>query len=760
MSFLDLLSRNDIPKGALEILKKEKKRIEEIESQLEEKEEQFRILTETSGDVIFQSNLDGIVTYCSPSITKILGYSPQDIVGTPFSRYVLSSQIDQSKNVFRQAITGKNVDLVERQLLHKNGEIKYVEINGAPIIKDGEIIGTQGIVRDITQIHKTQDRIQESEVKFRKLAEQSPNMIFINQKGRVVYTNKKCEEVLGYTQEEFYLKNFEFLSLIAPEHQKQIVSNFEKHMRGEEVPPIEYDLIAKNGKRLCVLLTTKLIDYEGEEAILGTVTDISRLKEYEKALTERIKELDCLYQVSKLLSDPNLEIDEVLPFIIDLIPPAWQYPDITAVHLEFEGQKFESANFHTSPWVLEADIYVARDKIGFIQVNYLEEKSVADEGPFLKEERHLLDTITRELGRFIGRVRAEEALKETKEKYQFLVEKLQEGVVLEDAASLITFVNPRGAELLGYTENELIGKTWRELIPPENFTTVEVESNKRPIGIGSTYETNLLTKDQREVPVLVTASPIYSKNGDFSGTLVVFTDITILKEAEQKRIDFISITSHELRNPLAVISGYCDFLDRHDKFIDDERRLEIYNSLRSNVNRLERLTADLSQIARIEQGQFQINKKRIEICSFLESQFDQYNITLRDQFSYKGCSIDKQIFVQIDPDRFQQVLINVMNNAIKHTPKENRQITVSVEIFNDKIQILIKDNGSGIPQERLERIFKQFVSFSTSFVAKGTGIGLFISRKILEAHDGAIIARSEGIGHGSTFIIDLPILQA
>ncbi|MFX1517722.1 MAG: PAS domain S-box protein, partial [Promethearchaeota archaeon] len=577
---------------------------------------------------------------------------------------------------------------------------------------------------------------------------------------KIIYTNKKCEEQLGYTQEELFSEDFNFLSLIVPEYQKQIISNFEKHMKGEEVPPIEYDLLTKNGKRFNVLLTTKLIEYEGEEAILGTVADISRLKEYEKALTERIKELDCLYQVSKLLSDPNLEINEVLPLIIDLIPPTWQYPDITVVHLEFEGQQFESTNFRTSPWSLRADIYVARDRIGFLQVNYLEEKSVADEGPFLKEERHLLDAVARELGRFIGRVRAEEALKEAKEKYQFLVEKLQEGVVLEDAASVITFVNPRGAELLGYSEDELLGKTWKELVPPEYFSTVEFESNKRSIGIGSTYETYVLTEDRREVPVLVTASPIFSKSGIFSGTLVVFTDITILKEAEQKRIDFISITSHELRNPLAVISGYCDFLERHDKFIDYERRLEIYNSLRSNVNRLERLTSDLSQIARIEQGQFQINKQKIEICSFLDSQFDQYNITLREQFSYNGCSIDKKAFVQIDPDRFQQVLINIMNNAIKHTPKDNRQIIVSLKIFKEKIQISIKDNGSGIPQKHLERIFEQFVSFSTNFATKGTGIGLFLSRKILEAHEGSIIARSEGLGHGSTFIIDLPILQA
>ncbi len=766
MSLSGLLDRTDISKGAKEIIRNEIKAIADREKQLQEKEDQFRIIAETSIDTIFQINSEGNITYCSPSISHVLGYTPAEVVGTPFTKYVLPSNLNQSMKLFKQGISGKTVNLAERQVLHKNGEIKQVEISGAPIIKDGEVIGTQGILRDISERKIIQDSIQESERKFRNLADQSPNMIFINQKGKVVYTNKRCEEVLGYTQEEFISEDFDFLSLIAPEFQEQIIVNFKKHIKGEDVDPLEYIIIAKTGKRFNVLYTPKLIDYEGDKAILGTVTDITSQKEIETTLrmrthdlTERIKELDCLYQVSKFLSDPNLEIDEIFTFIIDLIPSAWQYSDITCVHIEFEGKKYDSANFQLSPWCQSADITVSKKKIGLVQICYLEEKPVCDEGPFINEERHLIDAIARELGRFIGRVRAETALRETKEKYQLLVEKLQEGVLLEDAAGKITFVNPRGANLLGYSENDLIGKTWRDIVPSEFFTTVEVESDKRSRGIGSSYEIQLLTKSKSKIPVLITASPIYSNRGDFSGTLVVFTDITILKEAEQKRINFITMTSHELRNPLAVISGYCDFLERHDKFIDDNRRREIYNSLRSNVNRLERLTEDISQVVRIEQGRFQIDKKKIEICSFLQSHFDQYTFTLRDQFSFSGCSKDTPILVHIDPDRFQQVLVNVMNNAIKHTPKDNRKIIVSSEIFNDYLRILIKDNGSGIPHERLESIFEQFTSFSTDYASKGTGIGLFLSRKILEAHNGSIIAQSEGKGRGSTFIIDIPKLR-
>ena len=138
--------------------------------------------------------------------------------------------------------------------------------------------------RLIEEKRQTEERLRESEAKFRTLAEQSPNMIFINIKGKVAYANQRCEELMGYTREEFYSPDFDFLSLIAPESRKFVQSNFEKHMRGEELEPYEYSLITRDGKKIEAIITSRLIDYEGERAVLGTVTDITERKIAEKAL--------------------------------------------------------------------------------------------------------------------------------------------------------------------------------------------------------------------------------------------------------------------------------------------------------------------------------------------------------------------------------------------------------------------------------------------------------------------------------------------
>ncbi|MHA2074424.1 MAG: sensor histidine kinase [Candidatus Hodarchaeales archaeon] len=217
------------------------------------------------------------------------------------------------------------------------------------------------------------------------------------------------------------------------------------------------------------------------------------------------------------------------------------------------------------------------------------------------------------------------------------------------------------------------------------------------------------------------------------------------------------MATHELRTPLTVISGYCDFLDKHDQFIAQPRREKIIKLMKSNINRLERLIEDVAQVAQIKKEQFQVFKREFNLCEFLNKIFEQYNQILEDQFTFQKSFTQQSIMVKADPDRLQQALENVISNAIKHTSREKREIILKVEIQGRNIQFIIRDNGAGISPEHLNTIFEQFVTFPTEYATGGTGIGLYLARKILEAHDGKIIAQSAGKGHGSSFIIELPI---
>jgi two-component system cell cycle sensor histidine kinase/response regulator CckA len=126
--------------------------------------------------------------------------------------------------------------------------------------------------------------LRETESKFENLAEQSPNMIFISGKNRIIYANRKSEEIMGYSREEFYSPDFDFFKLIAPESVELVQESFKKHLRGEDIEPYEYGLLTKDGRRIDGIINTKLIDFDGERAILGIVTDVTARKEAEEAL--------------------------------------------------------------------------------------------------------------------------------------------------------------------------------------------------------------------------------------------------------------------------------------------------------------------------------------------------------------------------------------------------------------------------------------------------------------------------------------------
>lgn len=163
--------------------------------------------------------------------------------------------------------------------------------------------------RDLTAHKRAEAAVRESEEQFRNLSEQSPNMIFINSGGRVVYVNQKCMNTLGYERSAFYAPNFDFMGLIAPEDRQRVGKIFKRHMQGKEAPPYEYGLISKKGSRIDSLITTKLISFEGKRAILGIVTDITEIR---RSQTELEKSTATLTEQKTELQDKTIALREIL----------------------------------------------------------------------------------------------------------------------------------------------------------------------------------------------------------------------------------------------------------------------------------------------------------------------------------------------------------------------------------------------------------------------------------------------------------------
>jgi PAS domain S-box-containing protein len=176
-----------------------------------------------------------------------------------------------------------------------DGSLRYYEISASPFLgKGGGFRGIIEVGRDVTERVLQERALRESEEKFRSLAEQSPNMIFINAMGRILYTNERCTEVMGYQGEEFLAPGFDFMILVAPEDRELAALSFRAHGSGEEVQPHEYRLMTKDGRRVEVIIATRLIAFRGERAILGVITDITEQKRIEKDLERSLVEKEML----------------------------------------------------------------------------------------------------------------------------------------------------------------------------------------------------------------------------------------------------------------------------------------------------------------------------------------------------------------------------------------------------------------------------------------------------------------------------------
>ena len=269
-----------------------------VEADLRQSERQARALLNAPPDTAMLLSPEGIILEINEIGAQRLGVSLAEATGTNafelFEPGVGEIRWKKAEEVLasKQAVRWED---------ERDG--KHYANNLYPILDDnGNVANFAVFAVDITERKRAQAALIESEEKFRNVAEQSLNMIFINQKGKVVYANRMCVEVMGYSLEEFYSPDFDFLSLIAPDSLDMVKANFQKQMSGQDLPPYDYGLVTKEGKLLNAIVAPKLIKYGDENAILGTVTDITEHKRVEKDLQQRVEDLNILNQVGHIVT--------------------------------------------------------------------------------------------------------------------------------------------------------------------------------------------------------------------------------------------------------------------------------------------------------------------------------------------------------------------------------------------------------------------------------------------------------------------------
>jgi len=334
-----------------------------------------------------------------------------------------------------------------------------------------------------------------------------------------------------------------------------------------------------------------------------------------------------------------------------------------------------------------------------------------------------------------------------------------DAVVATDAVGRVTFMN-RPAELLsGWTEADALGQDIGNVLDLRNeLARAQIDSPiarvlHEGVVVGLANHTILVARDGVERPIDDSAAPIRAADGSLIGVVMVFRDVTERRALQRLQQEFISMVSHELRNPLASIKGYAQLLQRRGSY--QERAVD---SIIRQSDQLDRLISDLLDASRLEAGRLELRRREIDMeevaqinVERAQAQTDRHQIRLE-----VGAG---PLLGMWDPGRLDQVFSNLLSNAIKYSP-DGGEIVVRVESRDGEAQVSIRDSGLGIEPDQLPKLFDRFYrSITTADQAQGLGVGLYIARELVESHGGRIWATSDGPGIGSTFFFTLPLVS-
>ncbi len=351
-----------------------------------------------------------------------------------------------------------------------------------------------------------------------------------------------------------------------------------------------------------------------------------------------------------------------------------------------------------------------------------------------------------------------EDISKEKDYLQTILKGMMEGVLMVDGRGRILMVNDALRNLLSL-HSDVADK-----MPLEVIRNAELEGAIRKViqeGKSVVLELNLPSSDGRifevnVVPIQPSTEVIPKEGPMIRGTIAVFHDITRLKELEKIRQDFVANVSHELRTPLTTIKGYAETL--LEGALKEDVASQFVQVIKRHTDRLTKIVEDLLVLSKIESKEFRLNLEFLSLPELINEVLDlAKDAAVKKNISITKNEISPSLLVEADRDYIEQVLVNLLDNAIKYTPEGGKVTVSAIEKDQKEIEISVQDNGIGIPQKDLPRIFERFyrVDKGRSQELGGTGLGLSIVKHIIQVHRGRIWAESQ-LGKGSTFNFTLP----
>jgi PAS domain S-box-containing protein len=737
------------------------------EAIIRQSEERLKVLFEFAPDAYYLNDLKGRFLDGNRAAEEITGYKREELIGQSFLKLRLlpRDQVLKAASLLAKNALGMATGPDELTLVRKDGVRKTVEIRTYPVKIEGKTV-VLGIARDITERRQAEKTIQESQEKFKVLAEHSPNMIFILQGSRIIYANKKCEETMGYKREELFSPENDFLALVAPESRELIRSELDPEQKGQDIPPRKLTLLTEKGERREAILSAKLINLTTGRAVLAVVTDITELnkiqrdlwreKNFSETLINSLPGIFYLFDDKGRLLRGNRNVQEVTGFTGEEI--ARMGP------LDFFGGENKRIAADTISRVLsdgqasvELEISAKNgQKIPFYMTGI---RFVADNQVYI-------------LGMGID-ISFTKKAEEERKLLSAAVENLAEIILITTNDGLIQYVNPAFERVMGFRPDEICGRPFNFLTAPGEAALFESIRKILLHGDAWTGRFSGARKNGSLAELEATISALSHSDGTISNIVFVMRDVSqeIIREKQLRQVQKMEAlgtlaggVAHDFNNILTSIIGYTEIA------LDDvPRESALQNHLREVLtagNRGRDLVKKILAFSRqseLEKKPVQVSLIIKETTSLLRSSTPA-NIEIHQYLNSASAVLS-------DPTQIQQIIMNLCSNSVDAMRANGGILEIKLEdvyldfrflrehpevLSRTCLKLTVSDTGEGVEKSLMERIFDPF--FTTKPQGKGTGMGLAIVQSIVHNLGGTITAESVP-GEGTTFAVFLPRVQ-
>ena len=750
----------------------------EAERALRESETRYRSLFQSSKDVIYISSLQGKIVDINPSGERLFGYKHDELLSIDVQN-LYAHPDDRKAYMEKIARQGYVIDYSVK-LRKKDGTVFDALITATiQHDKDGNVCGFQGIIRDDSERQQAEKAIRLSEEKFELVFKTTPDAVTISSldDGLYIEVNDAFTKLSGYSRDEVIGRSSLDLNIwVDEEDRNRLVRML---IENGEVSDFDCRVRLKSGEIRVGLLSANVMEIDGRKLMLAMthdITDRERVKENLRHDRDLIRRFMDTSPGAIVVLDPDNKIvfanalaEQVLQLKKDIRDgriyqrPEWRITELDGTPLP--NNQIPFAQMLRTVKAIK-DLRYAIEWPDGRRVLF----SVNATPLFDAEEKY--DGVVLMVENVTERMERETALRETQDKYHTLINELWEGVLLEDAEGVITFANPRVLEMLDYLEVELVGKHWSEIVPSDQVKTVREENAKRRDRISSTYESQLLVRGGKRIPVIISARPLYSPEGEFQGVLSVFTDITARKNAEielqvsrdqlaartqeleaiNKELEAFSYTvSHDLRMPLGNIDGFCHIIQEDYADRLDDTALDFFNRIRSNVTHMASLIEEILSLSRMSTREMEI--KTVRLSELAQAVADELGTSGPEREA--RFEIAPGLQVESDEILLRLVLENLLGNAWKFTRTcKEAVIEFGAEEREGRTVYFVRDNGIGFDMADAKKVFIPFSRLHDESKYEGSGIGLATVQRAVKRLGGRVWAKGKE-GEGATFFFTL-----